>query len=131
MAFTFVPTTLAEAIEELRTQVDGPVLTAAHDGYDAARAGFNLLVDQRPAVIVVPENAADVAEAVRFARSFGLRVAIQATGHGTARPADDALLIVTARLDGVTIDPAARTAYVQAGAKWAKVLKAAGVTLAQ
>ncbi len=122
MSFTFLPTTFEEAVAELRVRVVGAVLTAGDDGYDAARGGFNLTVDQHPAVIVVPEQVADVAEAVRFARASGLRVAIQATGHGTARPADGAVLIVTARLDRVTVDPAARTAYVSAGAQWGKVL---------
>jgi hypothetical protein len=42
------------AVADLRTRVGGGVLTAGDDGHDAARAGFNLLVDQRPAVIVVP-----------------------------------------------------------------------------
>ena len=122
MSFTRVPLSFDLAIADLRTRVSGGVLTAGDDGYDAARAGFNLLVDQRPTVIVVPEHAGDVAEAVRFARAGGLHVAIQATGHGIARAADDAMLIVTARLDGVTINPQARTAYVAAGARWANVL---------
>jgi FAD/FMN-containing dehydrogenase len=74
---------------------------------------------------VVPASVADVAEAVRFARFGDLPVAVQATGHGVARPADGAVLIVTATLDGVTVDPAARTAYVGAGALWNAVLEPA------
>jgi FAD/FMN-containing dehydrogenase len=122
MSFSLLPTSFDNAVAELRARVSGAVFMADDDGYDTARAGYLPTVDQHPAVIVVPEEVADVAEAVRFARAGGLRVAIQATGHGTARPADDAVLIVTARLDNVTIDPAARTAYVAAGAQWSKVL---------
>jgi hypothetical protein len=120
--FSGIPTTFEAAVDELRGRITGAVVTPDEPGYDAARAAWNLTVQQRPAVIVVAGAVADVAEAVRFARSRSLRVAIQATGHGVARPADGALLIVTARLDQVTVDPERRTAYVSAGAKWGAVL---------
>ncbi len=114
-----------DALADLRSQVVGAVLTADDAGYEAACAGFNLLVRHRPAVVVVAQVTQDVAAAVRFAASAGLRVAIQATGHGAARPADGALLIVTSELTDVTIDPEAATADVSAGAKWERVLAAA------
>lgn len=113
----------AATVAELRSRTIGAVVTPEQtDAYDAARAAWNVMVQQRPAVIVVAEGSQDVAEAVRFARSAGYRVAIQATGHGVCRPADGAVLIVTARMNAVTIDPVARTARVQAGAKWGAVL---------
>jgi len=75
-----------------------------------------------PFVVVVAANESDIVEAVRFARAGGHRVAVQVTGHGVARPADGAVLIVTSRLTDVTIDPFARRAYVSPGAKWGAVL---------
>jgi len=117
-----IPTTFDDEIDELRRRVGGQVVTCSDDGYDAARSAWNLTVDQHPAVIVVAETVADIAVAVRFARTNSLRVAVQATGHGVGRPADGALLIVTSRLTDVTIDPVDRTAYVSAGAKWDAVL---------
>lgn len=126
MSFTMIPNSthasFDDAVADLRTRITGAVLTSGDTGYDEARAAWNVVVQQRPAVIVVPESVADVAAAVRFARANGLRVAIQATGHGVARPADDAVLIVTSKLDTVTVDPASRTARVSAGAKWGAVL---------
>ncbi|MGD9704335.1 MAG: FAD-binding oxidoreductase [Acidimicrobiia bacterium] len=122
MSFTLIPNSFDDAVADLRGRTVGEVLTADDAGYDAARAAWNVVVQQRPAVIVVPESVGDVAAAVRFARANGLRVAVQATGHGVARPSDGAVMIVTARLDAVTIDPAARTARVSAGAKWGAVL---------
>lgn len=123
MSTISTPFSFAAAVAELRDLITGAVVVPA-DGaaYDAARAAWTVTVDQRPAVIVVPESASEVAEAVRFARAAGLRVAVQATGHGVARPADDAVLILTKQMTGVTIDPVARTASVQAGAKWGAVL---------
>ena len=46
------------------------------DRYEAARTGFNLAVDQRPAAIAYPGSAAEVAELVGGARAAGLRVAV-------------------------------------------------------
>jgi FAD/FMN-containing dehydrogenase len=64
-----------------------------------------------------------VVRAVRLARSNGLRIAPQATGHGAAplQALDDALLLKTSRLRRVDIDVAARTARVEAGTLWQDV----------
>src|SRR5688572_7987516 len=45
-----------------------------------------------------------------------------ATGHGVAAPADGGVLVNTSRMKGVNVDPEARTARVEAGAKWADVV---------
>jgi hypothetical protein len=120
-----VPATFHDDIAEFRRRIGGEVITHSDGGYDVARSAWNLTVDQHPALIVVADTVADVATSVRFARANSLRVAIQATGHGVARPADGALLIVTSRLTDVTIDPLTRTAYVSCGARWSAVLEPA------
>lgn len=96
---------------------DGPVLRPGDPDYDRERAGFNLIVDHQPALIVGATGAADVIAAVNHARERDLPVAIQATGHGVTIPADGALLINTSRMDGVRVDPAARTARIEAGVR--------------
>jgi len=98
------------------------VLTPDDAGYDAARMGWNVAVQQHPALIVVANSAADVAAAVRFASKQGLGVAVRSTGHGVIRPADDNLLIVTSPMADVQVDAAAQTAWIEAGAKWGQVL---------
>ena len=112
-------------IAALCERVEGEVLGPGDAGYDAARVGYNLAVDQRPEVIVLPESAADVAEAVRAAGKYDLGVAVMATGHGTVSPADGAMLIVMSRMRGVVVDPATQTAWIDAGTKWGDVLAAA------
>ena len=114
-----------DPVGALRRRLVGVALAAGDPGYDAERAAWNRRVDQHPALIVVPECVADVVEAVRFARVAGLAVAVQATGHGVAAPADGSLLVATRRLTDVVVDPAARTATVAAGARWRDVLAAA------
>ena len=109
-------------LTRLRTEVAGPVSTSAEDTYDGARASWNRAFDLRPAVVVEPLDAADVVAAVRFAGRTGLGVGIQATGHGVAAAADDALLLATRRMDDVQVDPVARTARLGAGVSWGPVL---------
>jgi hypothetical protein len=98
---------------------DGRLVLPSDDGYDDVRRGWNLAVDQRPAAVAEAASAADVQAVVRHARAAGLRVAPQATGHGAEALSLDALrgaiLVKTAGLDAIAVDPAARTATVGAG----------------
>ena len=109
----------------LQMQLQGQVIIPDDPDYETARLAWNRRVDQYPALIVVAESAQDVATAVNFAQHQGLGVAVQATGHGNVRPADDCLLILTREMKKVTIDPIAQTAHVEAGAQWGSVLAAA------
>ncbi|RKQ93014.1 FAD binding domain-containing protein [Solirubrobacter pauli] len=103
------------------------LITPTDPGYDQARQAWNRSADQRPALIAEAESEADVAEAFRVARAAGLRVVPQGTGHGVAALPDlsDALLLRTARMDAVSVDPPTRLARVGAGAVWRDVIAAA------
>jgi FAD binding domain len=116
-----------EATEALRADVAGEVFVAGDPGYDQSRQAWMLAADQRPAVVVEAASAADVIAAVLFARSHGLRIAPQGTGHGAVplEPLDSALLLRTSRMRGVRIDPDAQTARADAGTLWQDVIGAA------
>jgi hypothetical protein len=118
----------ARPMETLRAAVSGGVFVPGDGGYDEARRAWNLAKDQRPAVVVFPGSAAEVARAVRFARSHGLRIAPQGTGHGAGplEPLEGAMLLKTSRMRRVDVDPAARTARAEAGALWRDVSVPAG-----
>jgi FAD/FMN-containing dehydrogenase len=111
----------------LARAIDGKIVIPEHSRFDEARRAWNLTVDQRPAAVVFPESAEDVATAVLFAREHGLRVAPQGTGHnaGPLGALDDAILLKTERMRGVRIDPTARVARVEAGALWLEAVEAA------
>ena len=88
------------------------------DGYDAARAVWNAMVDHRPAVVVRCASSADVAVAIDFARRSGLEIGVRCGGHsilGISVP-EGGLLIDLAGLRAVRVDPDARRAWVQGGA---------------
>jgi len=121
-------TVAARNLETLRAAVTGEVFTPGDVGYDQARQAWNLAADERPAVVVSAESAADVAQAVRFARAHGMRIAPQGTGHGAEPlgPLQGAMLLRTSRMRSVHIDPASRTARAEAGAAWQDVTVPAG-----
>ena len=112
----------------LRSAVAGDVTGPGDEGYDGARGAWNLVADQRPAAVVHASGEDDVAAVVRFAAEHGVKVAPQATGHGAVAlpPLGDAILLRTERLAGLSVDPGARTARVEPGAKWGPVSDAAG-----
>lgn len=100
----------------------GRMFLPGEDGYDAARRGFELSVESRPAVVVAAAGAEDVAAAVRFAMQNGLGIGVLAAGHGPVVAADGGVLINTGGMHLARVDPARRTAWVGAGATWAEVL---------
>jgi hypothetical protein len=109
--------------QTLKAAIAGQVFVPGQAGYDQARQAWNLAVDTRPAVVVEAGSAADVVQAVRYARAHGMRIAPQGTGHGAEplEPLDGAMLLRTTRMRQVRIDPAARTARAEAGAVWRDV----------
>ena len=113
--------------ESLRGLCGGAVHLAGDPAYDVARVPWNAAVDQRPAAVVYPASAAEVAEVVRTARRCGLRVAPQGTGHNPRPlgPLGDVVLLRTAAMQGVTVDPVRRTARVEAGVLWQDAVEAA------
>ena len=111
-------------LNAMRAAIAGQVFVPGEAGYDQARQAWNLAVDERPAIVVEAASAADVVQAVRYARAHGMRIAPQGTGHGaeSLEPLDGAMLLRTTRMRQVDIDPATRTARAQAGAVWQDVI---------
>jgi UDP-N-acetylenolpyruvoylglucosamine reductase len=127
MSETLIRHEHAADVDALRPLLDGDAFAPGDAGWDEARTAWNLSVDQQPAAVVLAESAEDVAATVAFARAAGLRVAPQGTGHGAAAIGDmsDTILLKTERMRGVTIDPEARIARVEAGVLWLEVVQAA------
>jgi FAD/FMN-containing dehydrogenase len=118
-----VATTTPRTIDAdpLRRSHRGPVFTSTDEGWDMARAAWNVAVDQRPELVARAACTDDVVAAVRFARDQGLAVRVQGTGHGACGDLRGALLIDTSAMRGVEIDAARRVARVEAGALWSDV----------
>jgi FAD/FMN-containing dehydrogenase len=122
-AHATVPASAPPDVRRLRMRMAGRVVTSSDADWDVARSAWNLSADQRPAAVAIPANADDVVAVVQYARANGLRVAPQGTGHnGTALSSlEDAILVKTSEMRGVSIDIAARRGRVEAGAIWLDV----------
>ena len=109
------------------SSLDGKVVLPSDQRFDGARRAWNLAIDQRPAAVVFPESAAEVAAAVGYAAERGLRIAAQGTGHnaGPLGALTDTVLLRTDRMRGIRVDPVARTARAEAGVVWLDVVQAA------
>ena len=109
-----------EQLEGLRMGFGGTLLRADDEGYEDARRVHNGLIDRRPALIARCHGAADVADAVRFARAAGLDVSVRGGGHNVAGRAvvDDALMIDLSPMRGIHVDPQAMILRGQGGVLW-------------
>jgi FAD/FMN-containing dehydrogenase len=105
-------------IARLASALRGELIRPSDPRYDDARTVYNAMIDKRPALIARCENVADVIAAVAFARDHGLALAVRGGGHSGPGfgSVDGGLVIDLAPMNGVRVDPAARTARVEGGA---------------
>jgi FAD/FMN-containing dehydrogenase len=115
--------------ESLRGLCGGAVHLPCDPGYDVARTAWNLAVQQRPAAVAVPRDAADVSAVVRAAAAAGLRVAPQSTGHNAgplaAQGLDDVVIVRTSALTDVEVDTDRGIVRVGGGTLWEAAVDAA------
>lgn len=88
----------------------------------------SFLRSQQAKYVAYPVDAEDVSRAILFAKSSNLQIAIRGGGHSTSgtSAAEGGLVIdLSKHLNNVRIDPGNKLAYVQGGAIWETVDKAA------
>ncbi len=101
-------------------RLQGQLLRPPSTGFASASPVFNTLFDSAvPAAVVRCASPADVALALAFARRNGLPVAPRSGGHGYTGDSTCAggLVIDVGPLASITVDAAAGTATIGAGAK--------------
>ncbi len=100
-----------------RASLRGGLAGADSAEYETARVIWNAMIDRRPALIARCAGIADVIQAVNFAREQNLVLAVRGGGHNIAGNAlcDGGLVIDLSAMKSVRVDPAARTARVEAG----------------
>jgi FAD/FMN-containing dehydrogenase len=111
--------TLSSTIElpRLHEGVHGQVITPGDASYDRARRIFWGGFDRRPAAIVRPADAAQVARVVDLAHDRGLELAVRGGGHSIAGHSlsDGGIVLDLSDLTGIEVDPQGRTAWAQTG----------------
>lgn len=113
--------TLSNAgIEGLRSALRGELIQSGHGSYETARRVWNGNIDRRPALIARCTGAADVQQAVNFARTHGLAVSVRGGGHSAPGYGtnDGGLVIDMSPMKGIRVDPTARTVRAEAGVLW-------------
>ena len=107
----------------LKSRLSGQLLAPGDDGYDAARAVFNTMIDRHPAFIARCANVDDIVHAVRFAREQDLLLSVKCTGHNVAGFAvcDGGLVIDLSLMKAIAVNASAHTVRVEAGCTWGEV----------
>jgi FAD/FMN-containing dehydrogenase len=107
----------APVLEEMRTDLRGPVVGPDDPDYEQERDIYNAMIDKRPAAFVRCADAADVMAAVDFARGKGLELAVMGGGHSGPGLGlvDDGVTLDLSPMRGVRVDPQARTAQIAGG----------------
>jgi FAD/FMN-containing dehydrogenase len=108
------------SIVELSARFSGVLLRPDQSGYDEVRRVHNGMIDRRPALIAGCLGNADIVDAVNFARTHGLELAVRGGGHNVAGRAvcDDGLMLDMSLMKGIHVDPIRRTARAQGGVTW-------------
>ena len=116
------------SIPALRDVLSGQVIAPDDSAYDQARTIFYGGIDQRPAVIVRPTDASDVAQVVSIARDTGLELAVRSGGHSVARHSvtEGGIVLDLRDLRALEIDPEQRTAWAETGLTAGEYSTAAG-----
>jgi hypothetical protein len=119
-------------IEQLSPDRVGRVIAPDDAEYDRARTVFYGGIDRRPAVIVRPADASQVARVVSAARETGLELAVRSGGHSLAGHGvcDGGIVLDLSDMRGLEIDPEGRTAWAQTGltaGQYAKATAAHGL----
>src|SRR5687768_16135008 len=107
-----------ESLGEIRMVTRGDVLAPGDPGYDDVRVPYNGMHPSDPALVVCATGTADVVAAVNFARVHGLLLAVRGGGHSIAglSSVDGGMLLDLALMNGVEVDPDAKTVRAQGGA---------------
>jgi FAD/FMN-containing dehydrogenase len=111
-------TTLEQAaVQELGDSLRGRLLLAGSEGYDQARRVMNASINKYPALIVQPTGAADVRNAVTFARERNLLLAVKCGGHSFPGKStcDGGMMIDLSSLRSARVNAASKTAYIAGG----------------
>jgi FAD/FMN-containing dehydrogenase len=107
----------SSVLQQLRAGLKGRIILPEDAAYDQVRAVFYGGYDRRPALIVRPVDAADVAAVIALAREQELELAVRSGGHSNAghSVSEGGLVLDLADMRSLEIDPEARTAWAEAG----------------
>jgi FAD/FMN-containing dehydrogenase len=117
----------SDGANRLQAHFRGQLIESRDASYDEVRHIWNGMFDKKPALIARCTSAEDASAAINFARETGMPLAVRGGGHNGSGSGscDGGMLIDRSLMKDVTVDPAARRAWVGGGATWADFDRAA------
>ena len=111
----------------LRSRINGRVVGPNDDDYEAARTVMYGGIDRHPAAIVRVAGVDDIRVVIETAREHGLELAVRSGGHSAKGDSttEGGIVLDLADMASIDIDPATKTAWVEAGASALAVTEAA------
>lgn len=105
------------SIPELRAAFSGRVIGPDDPEYEQARMVHNGAVDRRPAVIIRPADATEVARVISLARDSGLELAVRSDAHSGAGHGvcEGGIVLDLSDMRALDIDPEGSTAWAETG----------------
>jgi FAD/FMN-containing dehydrogenase len=118
----------ATSASELQAALRDRVITPDDAVYDQARTVFYGGIDRRPAAVVRPTDAKEVAQVVLFAREHGLELAVRSGGHSVARHSvtEGGIVLDLRDMRALEIDAQQRIASAETGLTAGEYTTAAG-----
>lgn len=115
-----------EHIKTFASQLKGKLISPSDDGYNDTRKVYNAMIDKRPGLFAMCENADDVIASVNFGRDNNLLVAIRGGGHngGGLGLCNDGLVIDLSGIKFVQVNTSNSTVKVGGRNIWSEVDKA-------
>jgi len=107
----------ASVLHSFTSSLRGPLLRPGGPEYDEAVLIWNGMVQKKPAMVVRPQDAADVQTCVRFARDNGVMMSVKGGGHNIAGTSltEGGLTLAMSDMKKVEVDSGAKVARVGAG----------------
>jgi FAD/FMN-containing dehydrogenase len=114
--------------DDLRSQLEGEMITPDASEYDEARQVFFKGFDRHPLAVARVAGADDVARVVTAARETGLDLAVRSGGHSRAgySTTEGGLVIDLSEMKSLEIDADGKTAWVETGITAGEYTKATG-----
>jgi FAD/FMN-containing dehydrogenase len=106
-------------LRQLARVVNGAVIDRTSTAYASARVSFNQRFDGvQPLAVLRAAGAADVRQAILWARRHGIRIRARSGGHSYAgySTVEDGLVIDVSALDGIAVNRPAQRAVIGPGA---------------
>lgn len=111
------------SIKVFASQLTGSLVFPSDTTYDNTRKVYNAMIDKRPGLFAMCENAEDVITSVNFGRENNLLIAIRGGGHNGAGLGlcNDGLVIDLSGIKSVEVNTSNNTVRVGGGNIWNEV----------